>query len=137
MPDIFSFGIFTATSILGLVSGPDWGSGPPDPSAIPQYVHHLYDVTHSLVVFTVVFGTVWWVRKKPLLELLAWPLHIIVDMPTHSSAFFPTPFLWPVSDFTIDGISWGTPWIFIPNVVLILVLYLVWYIRTRRNKSVD
>jgi hypothetical protein len=135
MPDIFSFGIFTASTVLGLVSGPDWNAGPPDPSSVPQYVHSLYDVTHSLVVVAVVFGIVWWVRKKPMMELLAWPLHILVDMPTHSSAFFPTPFLWPVSDFTINGISWGTPWIFIPNVILIVVLYLVWYVRTRRRKQ--
>jgi hypothetical protein len=82
-------------------------------------------------VFGVVFGIVWWVQKKPMMELLAWPLHILVDMPTHSSEFFPTPFLWPLSDFTINGISWGTPWIFIPNVVLIIVLYLAWYVRSR------
>lgn len=132
MPDIFSFGIFTASSILGLVSGPDWSGGPPDPSTIPSYVHHLYDVTHSLVVAFSVFGIVWFFTKRPVYEMLAWPLHILVDMPTHSSAFFPTPILWPLSDFTVNGIQWSNPYIFIPNVILLSSLYLYWFIRRRK-----
>jgi hypothetical protein len=138
LPDLLSFGIFTTFTVLGLASGPDWTSGPPDPSAIPGYVHQLYDVTHSLVVALGVFGLVWLVTKKPMLELLAWPLHILVDIPTHSSEFFPTPFLWPLSDFSIDGVSWGQPIIFIPNVLLLIALYTWFWSRKskRRDKAI-
>jgi hypothetical protein len=133
LPDLSSFGIFTMFTVLGLASGPDWSSGPPDPSVIPTYVHHLYDMSHSLVVALLVFGIVWWIKKTPMLELLAWPLHILVDIPTHSSAFFPTPFLWPLSDFTINGISWGTPYIFFPNLIVLAGLYGAWYYKRRKG----
>ena len=36
--------------------------------------------------------------------MLVWPMHIIVDFFTHSLEFFPTPILWPVSDYRFDGI---------------------------------
>ncbi len=134
-PDLFSFGIFTASTWLGLVSGPDWSAGPPDSNLIPQYVHALYDITHSLIVFLAAFILVWIVRKKPLYELGAWGLHILLDIPTHSARFFPTPFLWPISDFHIDGISWGNPLIFIPNVTLLAGFSFYFFFLKRRRKG--
>lgn len=133
-PDIFSFGIFTASTILGLASGPDWSGGPPDPTTIPQYVHALYDVTHSLVIAFGVIGIVWFVFKKRIIELFAWPLHILIDIPTHSSEFFPTPFLWPLSDYHFNGVSWGTPFVFYTNLAILAVLYIHFFI-TKRKKS--
>jgi len=135
-PDLFSFGLFTIGTWVGLFEHPDWSSGRhPDPSAIPTFVHMLYDTTHSFVIFAFVFGLIWFLRKKPLYELLAWPLHILVDIPTHSAAFFPTPFLWPLSDYTVDGYPWSRPEIFIPNVLLILFLYAWWYRSRSRRES--
>jgi hypothetical protein len=138
-PDLFSFGLFTVLTFLGLAEHPDWSSGQhPDPSHIPAYVHSLYNGTHSLVIFMLVFGLVWFFRKKPLYEMLGWPLHILVDIPTHSEKFFPTPFLWPLSDFRINGHAWSDPWIFIPNVIFIMGLYLWFYvIRPCRRHSVE
>ena len=131
-PDIFSFGVFAPLYWLGIVSGPDWSLGPPDPSAIPQYVHSLYHITHSLIVFSIVFSLVWLIRQKPFWEMSAWGLHILVDIPTHSNSFFPTPFLWPFSDFHISGIPWSHPVIFIPNVVLLAGLYLWFFVIRKR-----
>lgn len=122
-PDLFSFGLLFITNLLGITHRPDWSAGPPPESMIPGYVHTMYDITHSLVVFAVVFALVWMIRHKPLWEMLAWPLHILVDIPTHSSEFFPTPFLWPLSDFHIDGHPWSRPEIFIPNVLILIGLY--------------
>ena len=135
-PDLLSFGLFMALSFFGLAEHPDWSSGNhPDPAGIPQYVHALYDGTHSLVVFAVVFAIVWLIRRRPLMEMLAWPLHILVDIPTHSERFFPTPFLWPLSDFHVDGHPWSDPRIFIPNVILLAGLYLWFYwFRPRRER---
>lgn len=130
-PDLFSFGIFF---VANLVSGGTMGK--PHLESIPQYVHSAYDVTHSLVVYAVVVAILWYFGKKHLAWLtLAWPLHILVDIPTHDTTFFPTPFLWPVSNFHIDGVSWGQPMIFIPNVILILFLYTYWYIRRRKIEN--
>jgi len=131
-PDLFSFGIFMAATFLGLASHPDWSSGQhPAPDQIPLYVNNLYNFTHSLIVFVAVFGLVWLARKKPLYELLAWGLHILADIATHTYIFFPTPFLWPFSDFRVSGIPWSHPIIFIPNVTLLIILYYWFFIRPR------
>lgn len=137
-PDLFSFGLFTIMTVLGLASGPEWGRGVPLESAIPPYVHSLYNITHSFFIFAVVFGLVYLIRRKPFLPMLAWPLHIIVDIPTHSTSFFPTPFLWPFLDnVRVNGIPWSHPIIFIPNLVLLAVVYF-WFFyykpRERRRR---
>jgi len=126
-PDLFSFGIFTGMTILGLASSPSWSSGLPLESAIPPFIHTLYRITHSLVIFAVIFLAVWLLRKKPLIPMLAWGIHILMDIPTHSMEFFPTPFLWPFfNGIRFSGISWGHPIIFIPDVILLFVLY-IWF----------
>lgn len=133
MPDLLSFGILFATSILGLASGPDFSNGPPSMSSIPSYISYLYNITHSLIVFSAIFAIIWFIRKKPLIPMLAWPLHIVMDIFTHTARFFPTPFLWPISDFKISGISWGSPEIFFPNVILLAVLYTAYFISKRKK----
>lgn len=126
-PDLFSFGLYTLGTWVGVFDHPDWRSGRhPDPAAIPAFVHMLYDYTHSLVIFLIVFGLVWLIRRRPWWLLGAWALHILIDIPTHSFAFFPTPFLFPVSNYKFDGVSWGHPYIFFPNVILLAFL-LIWF----------
>lgn len=138
-PDLLSFGVLWIGVYLGFSNSPDWSEGHPSMSQIPFYIKSLYEVTHSLVIFSAVFLIVWIVREKPLWILGAWGLHILVDIPTHSLNFFPTPFLWPFSDFMINGIEWGKPIIFIPNVILLFFLYagyLAWImVNKKRNKK--
>lgn len=134
-PDLCSFGIFTVLSMLGFAVRPDWSAGPPDPSLIPQYVHTMYNVSHSLVIASLVIAFVWYVLGKHIVELFAWPLHVLVDIPTHASSFFPTPFLWPVSAFHINGVSWGTPWVFFSNIALLVVLYGWWCVEKRMKRG--
>lgn len=137
-PDLLSFGIFTASTLIGVAASPDWSHGPPSMNAIPTYVSQLYNVTHSFVPFAIIFALVWAFRKKPFLPLLAWPLHILVDIPTHSTEFFPTPFLWPFfNNLRVDGIPWSHPWIFVPNVVLLVGLYTWWLWRKKRKKMLQ
>ncbi|HJT20663.1 MAG TPA: hypothetical protein VJ746_09345 [Nitrospira sp.] len=126
-PDLLSFGILWMRATLGLEDKPDFSHGTPPESSIPEYVHHMYDVTHSFVVFLLVFVLVWFLLKRPLWELAAWGLHILVDVPTHSHAFFPTPVLWPLLDWKFNGWQWDSPEILVPNFVLLLLLY-VWYL---------
>lgn len=131
-PDFLSFGLYMGLSFLGLTSHPSFSSGQhPAPSEMPLYINALYNGTHSLVVFALVFGLVWFLRKKPLWEMAGWGLHVLVDIPTHVDTFFPTPFLWPLSSFHVSGIAWSHPIIFIPNVILISGLYL-WFFVIRK-----
>ena len=133
-PDLLSFGLVFANGLLS--HGLDFFNGfghPPDPALIPGYVYRLYDVTHSLPVFAAVFALVWAVRGKPVRELGAWGLHIALDIFTHSEAFFPTPFLWPVSAVRIDGVPWSDPRIFFGNVLLLAVLYAWFFLRRKKR----
>ena len=135
-PDVLSFGILTVAAMLGLADSPDFSRGTPPESSIPQYVHHLYNITHSLVVFLVVYLAVWLLVKRPIWELSAWGLHVFMDIPSHSFAFFPTPFLWPVFDWKVNVCQWMSPSIFIPNAVLLIFVY-VWYFARQRRRRRD
>ena len=126
-PDLFSFGVLWTAAMLGLSAEPDFSHGTPSESTIPLYVHHLYDVTHSLVVFLCVFVVMALLLKRPVWELGSWGLHVLVDIPTHSFAFFPTPFLWPLSDWRFNGWQWNTHTILIPNFV-VLSLLSAWFL---------
>lgn len=135
-PDLFSFGIFTGLTILGLASSPDWSAGSPTDEMIPAFVHTLYGLTHSLIIFALVFGLVWLVRKNPFLPLLAWGFHIALDIPTHSMEFFPTPFLWPFfNNIRFNGIAWARPIIFIPDVILLVLVY-SWFFVIKKKLGV-
>lgn len=138
-PDLLSFGIYFVLTLFGLYEHPDWSSGQhPADELIPNFVHIAYQYTHSLLVFAIVFGVVWLLLRRPILEMLAWPLHILVDIPTHSTSFFATPFLWPLSDYRVDGWNWSQPIIFIPNLILLISLYAWWWFRRRpRHASLD
>jgi hypothetical protein len=135
MPDLLSFGIFTPLAFFGIVKSVNWHEGPPSPDQIPQFVHTLYNLTHSFVIFALVFGIVFYFTKKPMLEMLAWPLHISVDIFTHGVGFFPTPFLWPFLDYRFDGIPWSHPSIFFTNWALLAVCYGLFFVYRKKNFS--
>ena len=134
-PDLLSFGVLYLAVALGIAERPDFSHGTPPESSIPQYVHQLYNVTHSLLVFLLVFFLIWALRKQPIWEMAAWGLHVLVDLPTHSYTFFPTPIFWPLFNWKFDGWQWMTPSILIPN-YLLLILFYAWFalksLRARR-----
>lgn len=133
-PDFFSFGIVFVSNLITYASlrphfVDDTG---PNPDLVPNYVHGLYNITHSLIIFGSIFLLVWLIRKKPFLEMGAWGLHILMDIPTHTSRFFPTPFLWPLSSLKVSVISWAEPWFLITNYIVLTILLFTLF---RRKKS--
>lgn len=134
-PDFFAFGLFFLSVIAGLASRPDFSHEPPHARDIPSYIYHLYNISHSLVVFIAVFFLIWAIRRRPLWEFLAWGLHILLDIPTHSYQFFPTPFLWPLSGFQVNGIPWSRPEIFVPNVILLVGIYGWFFVKKRIGRT--
>lgn len=54
-PDVFSFGAFLIGVFLGIEKFPPLDSTPPDPSLIPAYVSNLYNISHSLIIFLLIF----------------------------------------------------------------------------------
>lgn len=132
-PDLFSFGPFFISAFLGYDTLPSFAAGPPPESSIPGYVHALYPWTHSAVIFSLVFFSAWLPYRRPVWPMAAWGLHILYDIPLHSRDFFPTPFLWPLSSYTVNGWLWGSPWIFFPNLALLATLYVLFFICRRRH----
>ena len=127
LPDLFSFGIYFIYSIF-FSSSPVMGR--PTRSEIPEWVYSLYDISHSLVIASIIIFIAYKINKEFAFPMLAWPAHIILDFFTHSIEFFPTPIFWPLSDYQFDGIPWSNPIIFFTNVLLIFLLFIY-----RRKKS--
>lgn len=91
----------------------------------------VYLYTHSLVIFVGIFALVYVVRRRPTWELLPWFMHILMDIPTHTTEFYATPFLWPLSDFQVNGIMWSTPGFMAINYGLLLIVYMLLWPRRR------
>jgi hypothetical protein len=124
-PDIVAFGPFTVSQVFKH----DW-------RAFPPYVYSTYDVTHSLVVWAIVVGTIWFFRKRFPWILCAWGFHIVCDIPLHEISFFPTPYLWPLPTPLVNGVRWAQPVIMIPNYLALAVAYtLLLVVRYRRQKA--
>jgi len=129
MPDLFSFGILFLTRITSL----QFHTGPPPLETIPWWVFINYDLSHSFICAFSVILIIYRFNSKLAFAMLAWPFHIVLDFPFHSQAFFPSKIFWPLSDFTINGIPWGQPKIWLPNVAGLLIYYL--YLRYKNNKK--
>jgi hypothetical protein len=133
-PDLFAFAIPVGLLWWHQLAGTQ-------PAAVHVGVHRmphlqvawqLYQISHSIFVFASIFGLVWLAARRPVFELLGWPLHILIDIPTHTKRFFATPFLWPLSSYQFSGISWGNRWFMLCNYSALAVVYfLLW--RTRRR----
>jgi len=123
LPDLVSWTIYFFYSLL--IAGVPIGK--PDLAHIPLWVFTLYGAGHSIFVYGLVLLVVYLALKKIPLYLYAWGLHILIDIPTHSRAFLPTPFLWPFSTWHFPGFSWGTPWFFFSYwmVILLWIVYVV------------
>ena len=132
LPDILSFGILF---IINLVNG-NFHRGPPALSMLPKWLFVSYNLTHSIVLFAVVLLVVFLITKNWYWPLMAWAIHIIIDIPTHSTRFFPTPFLWPLSNYVFNGISWATPWFMLLNYgSLMAVFILIAHNRAKKKKT--
>lgn len=131
LPDILAEGIMFGMIYFGVNNMPSLEHGHPDIIEFPTYAQNFYNATHSLIFFIMVFAIIWLIRKKPFWLLLAWAFHIIIDIPTHSFKLFPTPFLWPISDFKIDGIPWDNSIILVPNILLLVIFYYFWLYRSK------
>ncbi|MEK6890062.1 MAG: hypothetical protein AABW82_03805 [Nanoarchaeota archaeon] len=123
LPDLLSWTIFAFYNIFTRGK-----LGQPNLKEIPKWVYSLYNYTHSLFVFLLIAFFVYALNGEIPIYLWAWPLHILIDIPTHSRKFLPTPFLWPFSDWKFPGISWSVRWFFISYWVVLIVslLFILW-----------
>ena len=98
--------------------------------ALPRFLwpEELYQFSHSLLVFLAVFFAVRLLFRRPVQALLAWPLHILLDIPTHGAGVYRTPFLWPLSSYRFSGIWWSRRWLMILNYSLIAAVYVALFV---------
>jgi len=94
-----------------------------------------YNYTHSIFVWLLVTLLIWAVIKKFPWVLLAWGLHITIDVFSHTFDFFSTPFLFPFSNFEISIIAWSHPVFMLINYSLLLILYLVVLPKFKKKKT--
>lgn len=141
-PDLIAFGIpflwlfstivFTPLSLSDIA-----GMRNQEPPMFPgsywfsTFAPIVYQYSHSLVLFVALFAIVFFVQRSIPWVLLGWPLHILMDIPFHTAKFYPTPFLWPLSDVKINGTPWSTPWILLGNYAALIILYLIFRYRQR------
>ncbi|MBL7056300.1 hypothetical protein ISS07_05275 [Candidatus Woesearchaeota archaeon] len=119
LPDLLSWTIYL---IYKTAKGEKFG--PPVLGKIPRWAFTLYGITHSVFVMGFVFIAVYVAYGFLPLFLLSWTIHILIDIPTHSRKFLPTPFLWPVSEWKFPGFNWGQKWFMITNYGLITLFIL-------------
>lgn len=139
-PDIFSFVIpfFIFFIIIILKTGFNFANlfasiqSPPYSNIIEM----LYNISHSLIIFSFAFLLVWLIFRKPIWILFGWLLHILIDIPTHLFGYFPTPFLWPISNFKVNGlIYWREPLFMVVDVVLLAIVWsAIFYLERGKKK---
>ena len=122
-PDLFSFTIPAVVRIWWYATGTTHSLLPDAHSPQHfQFVWRLYHCSHSLLVFAAVFTLVWLMHRRPVLELLGWALHILIDIPTHQG-IFAIHFLWPLSSFGFEGVRWENHWFLASNYFVLAVIF--------------
>jgi uncharacterized membrane protein YwaF len=134
-PDLFSFAVPLVLKLWWYATGVTSFLRPDANSAQRlKFVWQLYNCSHSLVVFAAVFGIVWALAKRPVLEMLGWGLHILIDIATHQG-IFAVHFLWPFSSYSVSGLRWENPWFMAINYGALAMVYLWMWVSPRRRTS--
>jgi len=132
-PDVFAFApvfiwlgyqFFFGNFDFGALGSPEHME-PSQPDTLPIFrlTNFLYSLTHSLFIFVAVFLIIWIIWRRPRYSMFGWLLHILIDIPTHNYQFYPTPFLWPFSEWKFDGFSWAEPWFLICNFSALIIVW--------------
>jgi len=53
--------------------------------------------------------------------MLAWSLHILIDIPTHQGIFV-LHFPWPLSYYWVSGLRWENYWFLVANYAALFLL---------------
>lgn len=130
LPDTLSWFVYAAYRLIA------YGTfGKPILGQIPAWAFVLYDISHSIVVAFCVILIVFVILKRVPIYMFAWPISIALDVLTHKRSFLPTPFLWPISDWTFPGISWGTKKFMVINLSLMIIALVVIIGKKRRHRK--
>jgi hypothetical protein len=98
----------------------------------------LYQYTHSLFLFAIVFAVIYYFSKPIAIISLAWPLHSVLDIFTHPASYYPTPYLFPFYSPFMPAIDYRSFWfkVFNFSLIVIVLIYLNYKYQPRKKKSV-
>lgn len=126
-PDFFAFGLGFVQLFTYLIIGKvSFATVEANHHIVPGFSlsAELYNYSHSIVIWAVVFIVVWLISKRPRYELFGWALHILIDIPSHRVDFYPTPFLFPISEYRYPyGVEWSNKWYMILNYSALLLVF--------------
>ncbi|HUB81892.1 MAG TPA: hypothetical protein VMB03_24000 [Bryobacteraceae bacterium] len=123
-PDLVSFTVPACIRIGRYVTGASKSLLPDGTGPRFDWVWNVYNASHSALIFAICFGAVWLFMRRPVLEMLGWGLHVLIDVFTHSG-MFAIKFLWPLSSVRVDGKRWETPWLLALNYAVLAAVYLL------------
>lgn len=138
-PDLLAFGlpfaVFAANYLSGGVENFFPLSSairnlPENFSWVFSWIGSFYPLGHSLLVFAAIFLILKIIFRKFYWGMLGWPLHIVIDIFSHSINLYPTPFLWPISEYRFPyGAQWSGPVFMIANYSLLLIFFSILFLR--------
>lgn len=102
------------------------------PPLVEAFMHHLHCTMHSAIVAGSVTLLIWMSMGRFWWPLIGWWSHVVIDVFTHSSDFYPSPVLYPFTQEGFDGLAWNTPWFGWLNYGVIALLWL-WLSRSRNS----
>jgi len=126
MPDLLSFGLLF---IIRIFNGNLNYSGLPTLEGLlqlepfPEWVFAMDNITHSFIIAFLIIGIIYYFKQELAWPMLAWPFHIVLDVPFHTEELFPIQLFWPLTNYYFDGISWSHPAVWFPNVAGIIMLF--------------
>jgi len=125
------FGEGTAAALVDYAVA-TMGTEPALPATVAAVTDHIHCVTHSAVVASALTLLTWMATRTLWIPLLGWWCHIVIDVFTHSSQFYPSPVLYPFTMRGFDGLAWNTPWFIAVNYASLAVVW-VCLLRTRNR----
>lgn len=120
---------------LLIAYGVAWpGQEPWLPPSVESISHHLHCLAHrAMAAGAVTLMCLCTLRKIPLL-LYGWWSHIVIDVFTHSADFYPAPVLYPLSDWTFDGVAWNAPAVLLANYMVLAAAW-AWVLQGRHSSA--
>lgn len=109
------------------------GQEPTLPPIVALLSHHLHCIMHSAVVAGLVTLLLWLPHRRFWIPLAGWWGHIVIDVFTHSTAYYAVPVLYPFTERGFDGLAWNEPWFLALNYIA-LALCILGLALTRRKQ---
>lgn len=107
------------------------------PPQIYSFFTTIYDTSHSLIVFLLIFSLIFFLNKRRFWwPILAWGLHIGLDSFSHANTIeHGVRIFWPVSNLYVGLFMWSSLPFMLVNAAALAAAGLILFIRNRKKLS--